>query len=129
MKATLEPKTANPSTTAVARPVRRFVTPEVNIFESGDGWTLQAEMPGVSKDGLEVTLEGNELTLVGHKSVEQPNAEALWRESHQADYRRVFELDPSVDTAKISAHMEQGVLTLHLPKAERVKPRRIQVTE
>lgn len=128
MKASLEPK----STTAaapVARPVRRFITPEVNIFESAEGWTLQAEMPGVSKEGLEVTLEGNELTLVGRKTVEQINAEPVWRESHQADYRRVFELDPSVDTAKISAHMDQGVLTLQLPKAERVKPRKIEVSD
>lgn len=128
MKATLE---CNPSATTspAARTVRRFITPEVNVFETADGWTLQAEMPGVSKTGLEVTLEGTELTLVGHKSVEQPAAETVWRESYQADYRRVFELDPSVDAAKISAHMEQGVLTLHLLKAERVKPRRIEVTE
>jgi len=130
MKATLEPKSA-PTAAAqpAARPVRRFITPEVNIFESSDGWTLQAEMPGVSKEGLEVTLEAHELTIVGHKVVEQPAAEPLWRESCHADYRRVFELDPSVDAAKISAHIEQGVLTLHLPKAERVKPRHIQVTE
>ena len=128
MKATLEPKpAANP--TQAARPVNRFITPEVNIFETADGWTLQAEMPGVSRDGLEVTLEAHELTIVGRKLVEQPNDEPLWRESCQADYRRVFELDPSVDAAKISAHMEQGLLTLHLPKAERVKPRRIQVGE
>jgi len=127
MKATLEHKPA-----VAAQPVRsvqRFITPEVNIFETAEGWTLQAEMPGVSKDGLEITLEAHELTIVGRKVVEQPAAEPLWRESCQADYRRVFELDPSVDAARISAHIEQGVLTLHLPKAERVKPRRIQVTE
>jgi len=128
MKATLE-HTPAAATAQPARLVRRFITPEVNIFETADGWTLQAEMPGVSKEGLEVTLEAHELTIMGHKSVEQPAAEPLWRESYQADYRRVFELDPSVDAAKISAHIEQGVLTLRLPKAERVKPRRIQVTE
>jgi len=130
MKATLEPKiAANPTPAQAARPVNRFVTPEVNIFEASEGWTLQAEMPGVSKDGLEITLEAHELTLVGHKTFEQPVAEPLWRESCQADYRRVFELDPSVDASKITAHIEQGVLTLHLPKAERVKPRRIPVGE
>jgi len=128
MKATLETKPA--TTTAPApRPVRRFITPEVNVFETADGWTVQAEMPGVSKDGLEVTLEASELTILGHKSVEAPVGETVWRESRPADYRRVFELDPSVDAARISAHMDQGVLTLQLPKAERVKPRRIQVTE
>jgi len=127
MNTTLEHKPA--ATAQTARPVRRFITPEVNIFENSEGWTLQAEMPGVSKEGLEVTLEAHELTIVGHKHVEQPAAETLWRESCQADYRRVFELDPSVDATRISAHIEQGVLTLHLPKAERVKPRRIAVTE
>jgi len=128
MNAALEPQAAA-SAAQPARPMRRFITPEVNIFETAEGWTLQAEMPGVSKEGLEVTLEAHELTIVGHKAVEQPAGEALWRESYQADYRRVFELDPSVDSGKISAHIEQGVLTLQLPKAERVKPRRIQVTE
>ncbi len=127
MKTALETKPVGGPPQA-ARPVRRFATPEVNIFEAADGWTLQAEMPGVNQSGLKVTLEAHELTIIGHKSVEQPAAEPLWRESLQADYRRVFELDPSVDAAKISAHIEQGVLTLHLPKAERVKPRRIEVT-
>jgi HSP20 family protein len=115
----------------VAEPAKRairFIVPEVNIFETKEGWTLQAEMPGVSKEGLQVTLEGNELTLVGNKRVEIPSGQALFRESSQADYRRVFELDPTIDSQKISAQIDQGVLTLQLPKTEQVKPRRIQVT-
>lgn len=109
------------------RPVT-FVTPEVNIFENKEGYILEAEMPGVSKDGLEITLEGNEITIIGHRSAETIKAEALYRESRPADYRRVFELDPAIDTAKISAAMEQGVLTLHLPKTEKVKPRKITIS-
>ncbi|HEY2341431.1 MAG TPA: Hsp20/alpha crystallin family protein, partial [Chthoniobacteraceae bacterium] len=53
----------------------------------------------------------------------------LYRESRTWDYRRAFELDPSIDASKISAKMEQGVLRLHLPKAESVKPRKIAVTD
>ncbi len=104
-----------------------FVSPEVNIFETKDGYALQAEMPGVSKEGLEILLEGNEITLVGHRHVPALGGEPLFRESNPADFRRVFELDPAIDTGKIAARMEQGVLTLSLPKSERVKPRKITV--
>lgn len=104
-----------------------FLTPEVNIFETKDQYVLEAEMPGVNKEGLEVTLEGNLLSLVGRRTDDAPKAELLYRESRPADFRRVFELDPAIDTAKITAKMDQGVLTLALPKAERVKPRKIAV--
>jgi HSP20 family protein len=104
-----------------------FITPEVNIFETRDGYVLEAEMPGVNKDGLEVTLDGNEITIVGHRQVENLNGNPLFRESRSVDYRRVFELDPAIDTAKVSARMDQGVLTLTLPKSEKVKPRKITV--
>jgi HSP20 family protein len=99
----------------------------VNIFETKDGYILEAEMPGVSKEGLEVTLEGAELTIVGRRRSEPLPGESLFRESSPADYRRVFELDPAIDTGKVSAKMEQGILTLTLPKSERVKPRKISV--
>ena len=116
--------------TAKEHPVtREFVSPEVNIFEDKDGYVLEAEMPGVNKEGLEITLEGSEMTIVGHRQPETVPGEALFRERNLADYRRVFELDPMIDTAKISAKMEQGVLTLTLPKSEQVKPRRITVTD
>jgi HSP20 family protein len=104
-----------------------YVSPEVNIFETAEGYILEAEMPGVGKDGLEITLEGNEITIIGHRRHEQFPGEPLFRESHAADYRRVFELDPAIDTAKVSAKMDQGVLTLTLPKSEAVKPRKIVI--
>ena len=106
-----------------------FVVPVVNIFEAGDGYALEAEMPGVSKDGLEITLEGNEITVLGRRAAEPINGEFLLRERSAADYRRVFELDPAIDTSKISAKMEQGMLTLTLPKSEQVKPRKITVSD
>lgn len=107
---------------------RRYLSPRVNITETKDGYLLEAEMPGVNKEGLEISLEGSELTLVGRRAPEPQNLELLYRESSNADYRRVFELDPTIDAGRIEARMENGVLHLHLPKAEQVKPRRITVT-
>jgi len=104
-----------------------YVSAEVNICETSDGYVLEAEMPGVSKESLEITLEGNEMTIVGWRKDEAMPGEPLFRERALTDYRRVFELDPAIDTAKIAAKIEQGLLTLTLPKSERVKPRRITV--
>jgi HSP20 family protein len=138
MKATNSNKTMNNTITKTEkRPAREtatvehrgYVSPRVNITETKDGYLLEAEMPGVSKEGLEIALEGNELTLVGRRRVENQGLELRYRESTGRDYRRMFVLDPTIDTAKIDAKMENGVLRLHLPKAEQVKPRKITVTE
>ena len=99
----------------------------MNITETKDGYLLQAEMPGVNKDGLEISLEGNELTLVGRRNVSHDGLELVYRESSDRDYRRSFALDPIIDTGKIEARMENGVLNLHLPKAEKVTPKKITV--
>jgi len=110
------------------RPRREeYVAPEVNIFETRVGYALEAEMPGVSKDGLEITVEGNQITITGRRNIEPVSGQPILRERQTADFRRVFELDPAIDTGKISARMEQGVLTLVLPRSERVKPRKITV--
>ncbi len=123
MKATLEKEPQTEKNHDVG-----CVSPEVNIFETKDGYVLEAEMPGVRKEGLEVTLEGNEITLVGRRESEPIQGETLFRERPTANYRRVFELDPAIDTSKIAARIEQGVVTLTLPKSEAVKPRKITVS-
>ena len=105
-----------------------YVSPEVNIFETGEGYVLEAEMPGVGKDGLEITVEENELTITGRRTAEPVTGELLFRERSTLNYRRAFELDPAVDPSRIAAKMEAGVLTLTLPKSERVKPRKIAVS-
>jgi HSP20 family molecular chaperone IbpA len=74
-----------------ARREREYVSPEVNIFETKEGYVLEAEMPGVNKEGLEITLEGNEITIVGHRKNEVVKGNPLFRERGLADYRRVFE--------------------------------------
>jgi len=106
-----------------------YLVPRVDIVETKDAYRLEAEMPGVNKQGLEVLLDNNELTILGRRSAPVLDANYLYRESKTADYRRVFELDPAIDSAKIDARMEQGVLTLVLPKSEHVKPRKVVVTE
>ena len=126
---------ANQVATQEARPVReqaaqreeRWLHPHVNIVETKDGYLLEAEMPGVGKEGLEVLLEGNELTIIGRRHHQVEGAQLVYRESHDRDFRRAFELDPTIDTGRISARMENGVLHLDLPKAEKVKPRKITV--
>ena len=110
-------------------PERSYLAPEVNIMETTEEYRLEAEMPGVNKDGLEITLEGNILTLVGHQTFQFPQADLLYRESRSVDFRRSFELAPTIDTQKINAQMGQGILTLHLPKTEQVKPRKIPITD
>src|SRR5438270_11569895 len=95
-------------------PSVEYVSPEVNIYETKDGYVLEAEMPGVNKEGLEVTLENNELTITGHRKTETAKGDVLFRESNDYVFRRVFELDPAVDTQRISAKMEQGILSLTL---------------
>src|SRR5204863_292018 len=96
--------------------------------ETGDGYTLEVEMPGVNKDGLEISVENNELTIVGRRSRPGVEGKLIHRESRPENYRRTFELDPSIDAEKIGAKIDQGVVTLTLPKAEHVKPRKIAVS-
>lgn len=107
---------------------RGCISPHVNILETKEGYLLEAEMAGVGKDGLELTLEGNELTIVGKRQSNVEGAEMVYRESSPLSFKRVFELDPAIDTGKITAEIEQGVLTVNLPKAEKVRPRKIAVS-
>src|SRR5204863_9742253 len=101
------------------------VAPAATVLESADGYTLEVEMPGVSKENLEMWVEDNELTIIGRRSMPSVDGVLIHRESRSESFRRSFELDPSIDASKISAKIEQGVVTLTLPKTEQVKPRKI----
>ena len=109
------------------RESEKFITPPASIRETSDAYTLELEMPGVSKEGLEISIEKNELSIVGRRSAPAIQGTQLHRESRPHNYRRSFEIDPSIENGKIAARMHQGVLTLTLPKAEKVKPRKIAV--
>jgi HSP20 family protein len=105
----------------------QYATPLVDVESNEVGYTIRAEMPGVDKSGLEITVDNGELTIVGHRRTSEVTGEPVYREIRNNDFRRVYELDPAIDTAKISARIEQGILTLALPKAESVRPRKITV--
>ena len=106
----------------------QFVTPPSSVTEIADGYTLEIEMPGVIKDGLEISVENNELAIIGRRSLLTVEGTLIHRESRPENFRRVFEIDPSIDADKISAKIDQGLVTLTLPKAEHVKPRNITVS-
>jgi len=106
----------------------QFITPPASVTEITDGYMLEIEMPGVKKDGLEISVENNELTIIGRRSVPAVEGTLIHRESRPENFRRAFEIDPSIDADKISAKIDQGLVTLTLPKAEHVKPRKITVS-
>src|SRR5436190_11639462 len=85
------------------RSERGFVIPPANISATDNEYILELEMPGVTKEGLEVLVEGNELTIIGRRKLDLPESDLCYCESPQADFRRVFEVGPDVDTGKISA--------------------------
>jgi HSP20 family protein len=112
-----------------ASPARiEYVAPEVDILETKEDYLVQADMPGVAKTDLELLLEGNELTLVGRRQ-RPATGDALVSEIGLRDYRRSFVLDPQIATDRITAQLDQGVLTVRLPKAEAVKPRKIVIAD
>jgi len=117
----------NRSTNGDRQATEQFVAPAATVLENTDGYTLEVEMPGVSKENLEMWVENNELTILGRRSRPPVEGTLIHRESRSENFRRSFEIDPSIDAGKISAKVEQGVVTLTLPKAEQVKPRKIAV--
>ena len=106
----------------------QFITPTASVTEIADGYMLEIEMPGVKKDGLEISVQNNELTVVGRRSLPTVEGTLIHRESRPENFWRVVEIDPSIDADKISAKIDQGLVTLTLPKAEHVKPRKIAVS-
>src|SRR5437660_6109097 len=95
----------------------QFIAPSATVLENADGDSLEVEMPGVSKENLEMWVENNELTVTGRRSLPAVEGTLVHRESRRENFRRTFELDPSIDAEKISARIEQGVVRLTLPKA------------
>jgi HSP20 family protein len=106
----------------------QFIAPPASVIEASEGYTLELEMPGVTKDGLDISVENNELAIVGRRSLPAVEGALIHHESRPENFRRAFELDPSIDADKISAKIEQGLVTLSLPKTEHVKPRKITVS-
>lgn len=110
------------------RPGRVFV-PAVDILENEEEIIVLADMPGVSSKNVDIDLRESVLTIEGRISpVEGEKEVTVYREFDWGDYVRQFTLSDAIDQEKITAKMDQGVLRLTLPKAEKRKPQKIQVT-
>jgi HSP20 family protein len=108
------------------RSQERYVTPPVDIYETGEGLVVKADLPGLAKENLDVRVENNLLSIRGRAAHAAPG-DPLYREYSLIHFFRQFELNERVDQSKISADLKNGVLTLNLPKAEEAKPRKIDV--
>jgi HSP20 family molecular chaperone IbpA len=106
------------------RPMR----PPVDIFEDSTGITVQADMPGVSRDRLEVHIDNDTLSIEGRADIAMPEGmEALYADVRSTHYQRSFSLSRELDGDKVDATLKDGVLILRIPKREQYQPRRIEV--
>ena len=113
---------------AVAARDERVLLPPVDVVEDTTGLTLYADMPGVSRERLNLRVEGDTLTIEGELSLPVPqDMQASHAEVQQSRYRRAFELSRELDAQKVAAELTQGVLRVRIPKAEHAQPRRIEV--
>lgn len=101
--------------------------PSVDILEQADELVVRADVPGATGDGVDVNFEDGTLTIHAKVEPRQEGAEFLVREYGVGDYYRTFHVSEAIDPEKIVAEYADGVLTLHLPKAEVARPRRIDV--
>ena len=118
--------------TAVARELQAAelatLLPPVDILEDAMGITLYADLPGVPKEKLNIEVDGDTLTIEGEMDMRMPDGmEATHAEVSVPRFRRVFTLSKELDTGKLEALLTQGVLKLHIQKAQHAKPRRISV--
>ena len=113
----------------VEQDLQRAVPPAVDVFEDVSGITLLADMPGVSKDQLELKVEGDAVLIEGSVQSRTPDGlEAIYAEVRVPRFRRSFTLSRELDTTRIDATLKDGVLTLRIPQQAHAQPRRISVT-
>jgi len=113
---------------ATKQETRRQIRPVSSMSEENGVITLCLEMPGVTKEGIEIEVEGNELRIRGRRQPYPQGLRYVLRERMDADYYEVYNLDETVDRKKVDAAMEAGVLTVTLHLREAEKPRRIQIS-
>jgi HSP20 family protein len=120
-------KTENATATERIRNVKTFV-PRVDIYETKDAIFLIADMPGVDEKSVNVELEKNILTITGRVNIDETNEKGIvYSEYEIGDYERTFTLSDEIDREKIYATVKNGTLRLELPKAEKVKPKKIAI--
>ncbi len=129
MSDTIVKKEEQPAEVATVERTRSGQTysPRFDIWETDDELILYGDMPGVCPDSLDIQFENDVLTIHGKIAPRHSDIEFLYGEYGIGDFYRTFTIGESIDSQKISAELHSGVLTLHLPKTEAVKPRRIEV--
>ena len=111
-----------------AREEQLVLRPLVDIFEDAHGITVQAEMPGVAKDRLNIQADRNNLTIEGDAVIDMPaGMEAIYADVQATRYARSFVLSGELETDAIDAKMKDGVLTIRIPKRSEFRPRKIEV--
>lgn len=110
----------------LTRDVKQIVPP-VDIYETSSDFSLIADIPGVSKENLKLDIDNDELIIRGTFEEKSEGGEKLINECLYGEYYRTFTIGDTIDREKISAKLEDGVLTITLPKHERVKPRKITI--
>jgi HSP20 family molecular chaperone IbpA len=104
------------------------IVPAHEIREAPEAYGLTVYLPGVAKDGLELTAENGQLRVAGRRAWKRPESwTALYRESADAPFELVLEIDSAIDVDRIHAELADGVLRVSLPKSESLKPRKIAV--
>ena len=107
---------------------QRAVAPAVDIFEDAGGITLLADMPGVSRENLDVRLDGDSLVIEGQANIATAkDMRALWAEVNVPRFRRTFTLSRELDAGRIEANIKDGVLSLRIPKQAHAQARKISV--
>ena len=107
----------------------QVMSPPVDVLEDASGITLYADLPGVPKDRLRVRVESDTLSIEGEVNLPLvKDLQASHVEVQFPRYKRSFTLGQELDRDKVAAEFKQGVLKLHIPKVEHVKPRKIEVT-
>ena len=104
-----------------------YYLPAVDICETENEFVIKFDMPGVEKEHLEITVEKNMLTVIGHVSMESVG-NIVYQETRIGNYRREFALPDDVDENSISAEMKDGLLTVKIQKPEKVKPKKIEIS-
>ncbi len=122
----MRPREQMPTQKEATHSREHYIAPPVDIYETQAGLVVMADLPGVSKENLDVRVENGLLTIRGTTHGAAPG-DAIYREFELANFFRQFELSDKVDQNKITAELKHGVLTLNLPKAEEARPRQIQV--
>jgi len=104
-----------------------FFTPRVDIVETETELLLAADMPGVGPHDIDLRYENGELVLRGKVVPHETNGNLIFGEYDVGDFYRVFQVHETIDASKIEAEYKHGVLTVHLPKAEAVKPKQVPI--